>query len=282
MTGQFDHQLENKVSRLRGTVAAAFTPLRNGGNEVDLEAIGPYVDFLAKGGVDGILGLGSAGEGILLDEDERRLVAERYREATEGRLSFLVHAGAVTTTLTARLASHAASIGADGVAAIAPPYFSYSDDELLEHFAGAAAACFPLPFYVYEFAARSGYTIPVAVIERLRDRAPNLRGMKVSDAPFSAVAPYLIDGLDLFIGFDSLIPEGLANGAVGAVSGLAAVTPEFVCDIVRDPSPEKAESAAEWIAFYEPRLIARGKAELAQLGIMRPDVRGPLLPFSAV
>lgn len=103
---------------------------------------------------------------------------------------------------------------------------------------------------------------------------PNLRGLKVSDAPFSAVAPYLIDGLDLFIGFDSLIPEGLAIGAVGAVSGVAAITPEFVCDLVRDPSPEKAQTAAERIAFYEPRLIARGKAELAELGIMRPEVRG--------
>ena len=262
---------------MRGTLAAAFTPLKNGGNEVDLESVAAYVDFLAEGGVDGILALGSAGEGILLEVRERRLVAERYREATDGRLSCVIHAGAITTAVTVALAEHAAAIGADGVAVIAPPYFSYSEDELLEHFAAAAAACFPLPFYVYEYAARSGYVIPVAVIERLQERASNLRGMKVSDTPFSAVAPYLLEGLDLFIGFDSLIPEGLANGAVGAVSGLAAIMPEFVCDLVREPSAKKAEAAAEKIALYEPRLIERGKAELAALGIMRPDVRGPLL-----
>lgn len=275
-----DRDVESNTSGLRGTLAAAFTPLKNGGNEIDLEAIDPYVDFLVTGGVDGILGLGSAGEGILLDIDERKLVAERYREATAGRIFFAVHAGAVNTATTAALAQHAASIGADGVAVIAPPYFSYTEEELIEHFAVAAEACSPVPFYVYEFAARSGYAIPVSVIEQLRERAGNLRGMKVSDTPFSAVAPYLIDGLDLFIGFDSLIPEGLARGAVGAVSGLAAINPAFVCDIVREPSAEKAAAAAELISTYEPRLIERGKAELANLGIMRPDVRGPLLSLS--
>jgi 4-hydroxy-tetrahydrodipicolinate synthase len=277
MTPQVERELDGEAKALRGTLAAAFTPLRKEGNELDLDAIGPYVDFLAAGGVDGILAVGSAGEGMLLDLDERKLVAERYREATAGRLSLAVHAGAINTAMTASLAEHAASIGADGVAVIGPPYFSYSEDELVEHFAVAAAACFPVPFYVYEYVARSGYAIPVSVIKRLQERAANLRGMKVSDTPFSAVAPYMIDGLDVFIGFDSLIPEGLARGAVGAVSGLAAIIPEFVVDIVRNPTPEKAQIAAERIALYEPRLIPRGKAELAKLGIMRPDVRGPLL-----
>jgi dihydrodipicolinate synthase/N-acetylneuraminate lyase len=263
---------------LRGTIAAAFTPLRAGGAAVDLDAIAPYVDFLAEGGVDGILALGSAGEGILLDVDERKRAAERYREVTAGRLPLAVHAGALTTAATAALAEHAASIGADAVAVIAPPYFDYSDEELLEHFAASAAACNPVPFYVYEFVARSGYAIPVSVIKRLIDRAPNLSGLKVSDSPFAAVAPYILDGLDVFIGWDSLIPEGIAHGAVGAVSGLAAIIPAFVSDLVREPSAEKARLAGERIAAYEPRLIERGKAELARLGLMRADVRAPLLP----
>ena len=37
---------------------------------------------------------------------------------------------------------------------IAPPYFPLDDAALLAHFAAAARACAPLPFYVYEFAAR--------------------------------------------------------------------------------------------------------------------------------
>lgn len=264
---------------LRGTIAAALTPLRDGGAAVDAEAIAPYTDFLAAGGVDGILACGSTGEGILLEAAERRLVAERFREATAGRLQLAVHAGAITTAGTAALAAHAAEIGADAVAVIAPPYYAYGEDALVEHFAAAAAACAPLPFYVYEFAARSGYAIPVAVVERLRERSPNLRGMKVSDKPFSAVEPYLLEGLDVFVGFEPLIPEGLAAGAAGAVSGLAAVLPEVVVDLVREPSAEKARAADERRAGLEP-LITKGKAHLAGLGLMRPDVRAPFLPVA--
>ena len=53
------------------TYAAALTPLRDGGAALDEEAFAPYVDFLHRGGVDGILALGTTGEGILLGADER-------------------------------------------------------------------------------------------------------------------------------------------------------------------------------------------------------------------
>jgi dihydrodipicolinate synthase/N-acetylneuraminate lyase len=264
--------------RLKGTIVAALTPLRAGGEEVDEDAIGPYVDFLVAGGVDGIFALGTTGEGLSLTVSERRLVAERYREATRGRLPLAVQVGAMTTADTVALAAHAAAIGADAVVAVGPPFFGFDEDALVEHFSAAAASCSPVPFYLYEFAARTGYAITVPTIERLRERAVNFRGVKVTDEPFSAVAPYLkIEGIEVFIGFDAVIPEGLANGAAGAVSGLASFIPEFVCDLVRAPSAAKGRRAAERIAEYGARMIPRGKAELAKRGLMRPDVRRPLL-----
>ena len=49
---------------LRGAIAAALTPLREGGARLDEDAFGPYCDFLR--GLDGVLALGTTGEGILL------------------------------------------------------------------------------------------------------------------------------------------------------------------------------------------------------------------------
>jgi dihydrodipicolinate synthase/N-acetylneuraminate lyase len=262
---------------LKGTLAAALTPLRDGGRAVDTVAIGPYVDFLAAGGVDGVFALGSTGEGVLLDDDERRTVVEAFREATEGRLDLAVHAGAMSTRQTAGLARHARDVGADAVAVVAPPYYPLGDDELVEHFATAAEACAPLPFYVYEFKARSGYAIPVEVVRRLRERAPNLAGMKVSDKPMSAVEPYLLDGLDVFVGFEPLIPEALAAGAVGSVSGLAAVFPDAVVDLVERPSSDGVRRVEELRARIDP-ILPNAKAELALKGLMLPDVRAPLRP----
>ena len=59
---------------------------------------------------------------------------------------------------------------------IAPPYFQFDDDALLAHFAAAARACAPLPFYVYELEKASGYAIPVSVVERLRRAVDNVAG----------------------------------------------------------------------------------------------------------
>ena len=124
------------------------------------------------------------------------------------------------------LAAHALEVGADAVAVIAPPYFPLDAEELTRHFVQVANACDPLPFYLYEFAARSGYAIPIDVIARVRERSPNLRGLKVSDTPFSAVEPYLaVEGMDVFVGNEPLVLEGMERGAVGAVSGLATRVP---------------------------------------------------------
>ena len=102
---------------------------------------------------------------------------------------------------------------------IPPPYFALDAEAIWRHLDAAAHACAPLPFYIYEFAARSGYAVPIEVVERLRSTAPNLAGLKVSDSPFDLVRPYLIDGLDVFIGAEGLISQGLTLGAVGSVSG---------------------------------------------------------------
>src|SRR5262249_58917237 len=105
---------------------------------------------------------------------------------------------------------------------------------LLAHSVAAARAAEPVPFYVYEFKARSGYAVPVPVLEQLRVRASNFVGLKVSDKPFEAVEPYLLDGLDVFVGAEGLVLRGLEGGAAGAVSGLGSVYPRRLVARGRD------------------------------------------------
>lgn len=268
------------MERVSGTLAAAVTPLRDHGRHLDEAAFEPLYGFYRDTGLDGVLILGTTGEGILLSSEERRRVAE-LAVAHAGGLPVIVHCGAQTSAETSTLAQHAAEVGAAGVAVIAPPYFLFTEAELLEHFAAAADACAPLPFFVYEYAERSGYAVPPAVIERLRERVPNLVGMKVSDAPFDLVEPYLTMGLDVFVGAEAVIPQGLAAGAVGAVSGVAAAFPEAVSSLVRDPTPEhlKLVTALRETLSRAP-FQASVKAALGLRGVsVSPDVRNPLLPL---
>ena len=83
------------TAMLKGAVAAAVTPLRDG--RLDSDAVGPYVDFLAGHGVDGLLALGTTGEGVMFAPEHRREIAPAFVEAAAGRIQVAVHAGAQTT-----------------------------------------------------------------------------------------------------------------------------------------------------------------------------------------
>ena len=261
---------------LRGALAAVLTPLRDGA--FDGAAVEPYVDFLAGHGLDGVLALGTTGEGVLFSPEERCEIAGAFLDAGRGRLQVAVHVGAQTTHDTVALAEHAASGGADAVAVIAPPYFALDEDELLAHFEAVARASDRVPFYLYEFIARSGYPIPHSVIERLRERAPNFVGLKVSDTPWERLEPYLIDGLDVFVGPEALVAQGMAGGAVGAVSGLAGSFPDAVVPLVREPTPERAQRAGALRAELERfPFHAASKTALALRGVpVGSEVRAPL------
>ena len=254
------------------TLAAALTPLTDDGAMVDDAAVGPYLAFLARGGVDGILACGTTGEGILLSRAERERMLELM---AAGPLPVIAHCGAQTTAETVALAEHAAQLGVAGVAVIAPPYFKLDESELLAHLSAAARACAPTPFYAYELERASGYPIPIGVVERLRDAVDNLAGMKVSDAPFAKVSPYLLEGLDVLIGAEALIGEGLAAGAGGAVSGLASAFPEVVVAAVRSGDSRIAGELRATVERF-PRHAAL-KAVVAARGVpLREDVRPPL------
>jgi dihydrodipicolinate synthase/N-acetylneuraminate lyase len=194
-----------------------------------------------------------------------------------------VHAGAQTTADTVAISAHARERGADAVTVIGPPYYALDPEELFRHFMSAADACSPLPFYLYEFAARTGYAVPVDVITRLREHAPNLRGMKVSDRPIEAVEPYLgLDGLDVFIGSEPLILAGMERGAIGAVSALASAFPDVVGRLVHERSAE-AHTRVEAIrgAMGTMSTPAAMKAMLVERGVLTNDaLRPPLRPLN--
>jgi N-acetylneuraminate lyase len=266
------------MAKLRGAIAAAVTPLRDAGLHLDEPGVERLVRFLADGGVDGALVAGTTGEGVLLTLAERMRLAELFLDARPDGFLVAVHAGAQTTADTVALAAHAQEHGADAVAVIAPPYFPLGEEEVFRHLRGAANAADPLPFYAYEFAGRSGYRIPVEVIRRLRNAAPNLAGLKISDTPFEAVEPYLIPGFDVFIGSEPLVLEGMRRGAVGSVSGLASAWPDVVAtlvhhrDTVAHERVRELRGALSGVPFH-----AALKTVLADRGVLlHADVRPPL------
>lgn len=264
----------------RPLIVAAVTPLTPDGTAIDLDAIAPYVAFLESHGADGVFACGTTGEGILLSLDERRRTAGAYRDALRGLL--VVHAGAQTTADTVALARHAREIGADAAAVIAPPYFPLDEDAVVAHFVAAARAAAPLPFFCYAFTARAGYPLTVEAVRRIGEAVDNLAGLKVSEAPFERVEPYLDLGLPVLIGNEPLLSAGLARGAIGTVSGMAAAFP----DVVRAALDAGDEAAAARLGELRGAMeasgqfIAAAKHVLGTRGVpVSTGMRAPLRPL---
>lgn len=135
---------------------------------------------------------------------------------------------------------------------------------------------------MYELAARSGYAVPVRVIEELQNAVDNLAGLKVSDTPWNNFEPYFIEGLSIFVGPESLISQGMGRGAVGAVSALATCLPELVIDAVRSGRPEASKRCADTRDAIERfPLHSAMKIILARRGVpITAAVRQPLRRLS--
>jgi dihydrodipicolinate synthase/N-acetylneuraminate lyase len=259
------------------------TPLGDGGERLDEAAFRPMIDFLLGRGADGVFIFGTTGEGINLDLHERRRALRLTKEALDGRGDLLVHCGAQNTRDTVTLAAGAAAEGVDGVVVIPPPYYPLTDRELAEHLVAAASACAPTAFYIYALSDRSGYPVPVQVVERVRERSTNLAGLKVSETPFDRVRPYLALGLSIFVGNEPLIAQAVAAAEIsGSVSAVASAFPEAIRGLLDDPTPERAAAVGELrAAISREPLIPTAKALLRSRGVpINPDVRAPLLPLS--
>lgn len=263
---------------LLGTLAAAVTPLCDNGDLLDSSAFASLTQFYQREGVDGILAMGTTGEGIMLSQAERRTAAELFMANAEPGFQVAVHCGAQTTRETVALARHARDIGAAAVAVIGPPYYIYDEAGLFAHFAAAARACDPLPFYAYEFHARVGYSLPIPMLQKMKAELSNFVGIKISNSTWESFKPYQIPGLDVFTGPESLIFKSAQHGARGAVSGLAAGFPSLVASQVRNPDEAgSARLAALRTAISVVPFQSALKYILQKRGVqIKTDVRAPL------
>ena len=207
---------------------------------LDADAV-PAVRRLPCGrGLDGVLALGTTGEGILLSRGRAARAAAALPRGGRGRLQVAVHCGAQTTADTAALAEHAADPAPtrrrDRPAVLRARRGGAA--RALRGCGGGLRAAALLPLRVRGAQRLRGSACPCS--SGCASAAPNLAGLKVSDPPWESVEPYLLEGLDVFVGAEALIARGLERGAAGAVSGLAASFPDAVVPLVREPSASAA------------------------------------------
>ena len=107
----------------RGVMPALFTPL-NDDSTIKTDVVAPLMKWQMEKGVDGFYVLGGTGEGAVLDEKQRYIMAEAAMDAVKGTgKKLILHVGAADTQSAIRLARHAGQIGVDAISSVYPNFF---------------------------------------------------------------------------------------------------------------------------------------------------------------
>ena len=234
--------------KIKGLIAAVATPMYENG-EVNYQAIDTYAEFLIARGVDGAFVNGTTGEGILMDSDERKKVAERWMKYAD-RLNILVHVGSTSYKMAADLAAHAEKIGAKAISAMGPCFLQPRNVEELVEFNRLVAEGAPnTPFYYYNIPVTSGVKVGMREFLALAaERIPTFNGIKyTSYDSWEELDCIRFDGgrFDILHGHDEAFLTGLLLGATGGIGTTYNVTSRIYRKIIEAFDAGDVKKAAD-------------------------------------
>lgn len=231
------------MPQFSGIIPPIVTPLK-AVDQLASQAVGRVCEHLIAGRVSGIFALGTTGEGPSLTYQIRYEMVECVCEAVAGRIPVLVGITDTSLVEAIHLAEHAAANNAAAVVA-APPYYFPTDQTGLIEWYTALADQSPLPVMIYNMPGCVGIEIAVETVERLSQH-PNIIGVKDSSGNlenFRALCNSFSDSeFAVFMGPEELIPEAVAAGADGGVSGGGNLLPNVYVDMF---AAARANDAAE-------------------------------------
>jgi 4-hydroxy-tetrahydrodipicolinate synthase len=216
-----------------GVIAAAVTPHGKRGTEPDIGATLDLIDFLCAAGVQGIALLGSTGEFVNLNFDDRvRLV---YLAVKRSRVPVL--AGVSHSTLDGALAlgREASAAGAAGLLLMPPFFFRYRQPEIREFYLRFAEMSHGAPTYLYNIPAfTSGISGETAAQLLSTGRFAGIKDSSGDWDNFEALGRAKREHrFTLLVGHDAIFARARRAGADGVVSGVACAAPELLLALDR-------------------------------------------------
>lgn len=278
-----------KLRPLTGTLTALVTPFSNG--QVSHADLKKLVEFQIKGGVDGLVPVGTTGESPTLSHEEHLDVIAAVIAAARGRVPVVAGTGSNSTHEAVELTRLSHDAGADAMLVVAPYYNKPSQEGLFRHFCAVAEAT-DRPIILYSIPGRCGIEIGVPVVERLRAKYSHVRYIKEAGGSVDRVDQLKQAlGRDLVVlsGDDSLTLPFMSVGAEGVISVASNLLPRQVSKLVRHALADEYAQATKLhralypvfkALFVEPNPVPV-KAALADAGVISSDdVRAPLCEMS--
>lgn len=280
------------MNKLSGLIAAPHTPFSTDGS-VNYPVIDQIANHLISSGVTGAYVLGTTGEGIHCSVEERKKVAERWVQASQGKLDLIIHTGALSIVDTLELAAHAETLDIQATSVIGPCFFKPSTVNDLVEYCHLAAAKAPSKGFYYYHSTMSGVNIDMEKFLVAAGKAiPNLSGMKFNSPDmyeFQRCLRVENGKYDIPFGVDEFMPAGLACGALSAVGSTynyaAPLYLRMINSFNKGDQKDVAKCMDQVISLIRVLVeyggVAAGKVAMQLHGIDVGDPRRPLRPMTA-
>ncbi len=224
------------MQEIEGLICAALTPFVSSTGFIDETWVETHLRFLEAHGIDGVLILGTTGEGPSLSLAERVYMIDLILEH-RGNLSVLACTGCAALPDTIALSRYALERGVDGVLVMPPFYFKHVPEQgVLDYF---RALCDALPetarVLLYHIPDVTGVPIAPGVIEGLLEsHKRQFYGLKDSSGDTYYLMELLSNHpqLRVLVGNEHQMFHGLSAGAAGVISALSNVWPGVVRAVI--------------------------------------------------
>lgn len=235
-----------------------FVPL-NEFNEINLDLIPPYFDYLYENGIRSFFVNGTCGEFSSLTMQERKKVLEKWMGLAKEDVQIVVNIGTSNLDETIELGNHALTFDTlYGIAIVPPFYMSINNEEnLLDYLISVANGLTrKVPILYYHFPSLSKVDMDIKRFLSLvkQYKFYQLAAVKCTDSNFDNFMTFM-DGIksnnlsiNMYCGYDTLLSKSVAAGAAGAILGSVNMKPKIVNSIINKTLPESQRSAISSIS----------------------------------
>lgn len=278
-----------KLRPLTGTITALATPFRDG--QVSYEDLKKLVAHQIKGGINGLVPVGTTGESPTLSHEEHHEVIRYVIQEAKGRVPVIAGTGSNATSEAVDLTKFSHDAGADAMLVVAPYYNKPSQEGMFRHFCAIADAT-DKPIVLYSIPGRCGIEIAVPTVERLRAKYKHVAWIKEAGGSVDRVDQLkqaMGNDITVLSGDDSLTLPFMSVGAEGVISVASNLYAKEVGQLVKHALANDFAKATKVhrklypmfkAIFCEPNPVPI-KHALVRAGIIgSEEVRAPLCEMS--
>lgn len=275
-------------------VLPAMTTCFNEDLSIDHAYMAHHAKVMLEAGCTGIVSLGSLGEAATLQFDEKIAILENMVAAAAGRAPIVAAISALSTAEAVHLAKAAQSAGCEGLMVL-PPYVYLGDWRENKAHVSAILHATPLSAMLYNNPVAYGTDFLPEQIHELAAEHPNLHAVKESSTDVRRIAAIRAlqmspadEKIQILVGVDDLIVEGIAAGATGWIAGLVNALPTESVALFNLASAGRHAEAFELYRWFlpllrmdtVPKFIHLIKLVQQQAGLGNARVRPPRLELT--